>query len=104
MHRLSRQEIETLVAVTIATAPPLLKSKLRSKLTTDKDWARQELAKLIAAQVDNDSSMVVVTEMLRLIPYDRRGKWGIDEPAPAELPAPPPPPGVCDSSTKGLGP
>jgi hypothetical protein len=82
MRRLSRKEIENLIAVTLATAPPLVKSKLRSKLTSDKDWARGELAKLIAAQVDNDSSMVIVTEMLRLIPYDRRGKWGVDEVAP----------------------
>ena len=82
MHRLSRAEIETLIAVTLATAPPLVKSRLRSKLTIDKDWARGELARLIAAKIDNDSSMVVVTEMLRLIPYDRPGKWGVDEPAP----------------------
>ena len=82
MHRISRAEIESLVAVTLATAPPLVKQRLRSKLTTDKDWARGELARLIAAKVDNDSSMVVVTEMLRLFPYDRRGQWGVDEPPP----------------------
>lgn len=38
--------------------------------------------KLIAAKLDNDSSMVVVTEMLRTIPYDRPGKWGVNEPDP----------------------
>jgi hypothetical protein len=86
MHRLSRAQLETMIAVTLATAPPLVKSKLRSKLTTDKDWARGELAKLIAAHLDNDSSMVVVTEMLRILPYDRPGKWGVDEPMPASLP------------------
>lgn len=89
MHRLSRRQIETVVAVTIATAPPLVKSRLRSKLTTDKDWARAELAKMIAAQVDNDSSMVVVTELLGLGPNDRRGSWDVHEPAPAHLPVPP---------------
>jgi len=72
--------------VTLATASPLVKRELRSKLATDKDWARGELAKLIAAKLDNDSSMVVVTEMLRLLPYDRRGKWGVDEPMPATAP------------------
>jgi hypothetical protein len=56
MRRLSRSEIETVVAVTLATAPALVKSRLRSKLTTDKDWARDELAKLIAAKVDNDTA------------------------------------------------
>lgn len=84
MHRLTRAEIETLLAVTLATAPPLVKSKLRSKLTTDKDWARGELAKLLAAKVDNDSSMVIVTELLGTIPYDRCGKWGVDEPDPTQ--------------------
>ena len=82
MRRLSRSEIETTIAVTLATAPPLVKSRLRSKLTTDKDWARGELARLIAAKIDNDSSMVIVTEMLGLLHYDRPGKWGVDEPDP----------------------
>lgn len=82
MRRLSRSEIETLIAVTLATAPPLVKSKLRSKLTTDKDWARGELAKLLAAKLDNESSMVIATDMLRLNPYDRPGRWGVDEPDP----------------------
>lgn len=82
MRRLSRQEIETLIAVCIATAPPLVKSRLRSKLTSDKDWARAELAKLVAAKVDNDSAMVIVAEMLGTLPYDRPGKWGIDEAPP----------------------
>lgn len=82
MRRLSRSEIENLIAVALATAPPTVKSKLRSKLTTHKDWARDELAKLIAAKVDNDSSMVIVTELLGTLPYDRPGKWGVDEPDP----------------------
>ena len=82
MHRLSRAQIEDLIAVTLATAPDLVKQRLRSKLTSDKDWARGELARIIAAKLDNDSSMVVVTEMLKTIPYDRPGKWGIDELAP----------------------
>ena len=82
MHRPPRAQIENLIAVTLATAPPLVKSRLRSKLTLDTDWARDELARLIAAKFDNDSSMVVVTEMLRLIPYDRPGKWGVDEATP----------------------
>lgn len=82
MRRLSRREIEIIIAVTLATAPPLVKSRLRSKLTTDKDWARGQLAEIIAAKLDNQSSMVIVTEMLNLIPYDRPGKWGIDEAPP----------------------
>lgn len=83
MHRLSRQQIEILIAVTIATAPPLVKSRLRSKLTSDKDWARGELARMIAAKLDNDGSMVVVADTVGLAPYQRRGSWGVDEEPPA---------------------
>ena len=82
MHRLSRAQIETLIAVTLATAPALVKHRLRSRLTLERDWARDELAKLIALKIDNDSSMVIVTELLRLGSYDRPGKWGVDEPDP----------------------
>lgn len=82
MRRLSRREIEIIVAVSLATAPPLVKSRLRSKLTSDKDWARDQLAQVIASKLDNQSSMVIVTEMLKTIPYDRPGKWGIDESPP----------------------
>lgn len=83
MRRLSRQEIETQIAVTLATAPPLVKSRLRSKITSDKDWARRELAKAIASQFDNDSSMVVVTTALKYFDsYSVPGKWGVDEPGP----------------------
>ena len=82
MHRLSRAEIETVIAVTLATAPPLVRSRLRSKLTTDKDGARDELARLITAKIHNDSSMIIVTELLGTIPYNRPGKWGVDETAP----------------------
>lgn len=83
MRRLSRSEIETTIAVTLATAPRLVRSRLRSKLTTDKDWARKELAKTIAAQLDNDSSMViVVTALVHYDSYSVLGKWGADEAPP----------------------
>lgn len=82
MRRLSRQDIETLIAVCLATAPPLVMSRLRSKLTSDKDWARGELAKRIAAQLDNGGSMVVVADTVGLAPHQKRGAWGVDEPPP----------------------
>ncbi|MFL6758246.1 MAG: hypothetical protein ACJ8EG_11840, partial [Sphingomicrobium sp.] len=74
------------------TAPPLIKRKLRSKLPHEADEARRELARAICDQVDNDSYMVIVTELIaRTTPYPRLGKWGVDEPAPAEVPMPPSP-------------
>jgi hypothetical protein len=83
MRRLTRQEIETIIAVKLATAPPLVRTRLRSRLTTDKDWARKELAKSIAAQLDNNSSMViVVTALAHYDSYSVPGKWDVDEPAP----------------------
>ena len=86
MHRVSRRDLEALVHVAIATAPPLIKRRLRSKLPHEADEARRELARSICDQIDNDSYMVIVTEMIATTtPYPRRGAWGVDEPAPAEL-------------------
>ncbi|MDP9424039.1 MAG: hypothetical protein M3Q19_14625 [Pseudomonadota bacterium] len=82
MRRLSRQEIETRIAVKLATADKVVQQRLRSKVTTDRDWARHELAKAIAGQFDNDSSMVIATEFVGLAPHQRPGKWGVDEPPP----------------------
>jgi len=90
MHRVARRDLEALVFVAIATAPPLIKRKLKSKLPHEADEARRELARAICDQVDNDSYMVVVTELIaQTTPYPRLGKWGADEPVPAEVPVPP---------------
>lgn len=79
MRRLSRQEIETRIAVKLATADRVVQQRLRSKLTTDRDWARGELAKAIAGQFDNDSSMVIATDTVGLAPFQKPGKWDVDE-------------------------
>ena len=87
MHKVARKDLEALVFVAIATAPPLIKRKLKSKLPHEADEARAELAKSICNKIDNDSYMVIVTEMVaRSTPYPRRGKWGVDEPVPATVP------------------
>ena len=33
-------------------------------------------------KIDNDSSMVIVTEPVHVDYYTRPGKWGVDEPSP----------------------
>ena len=82
-----------MVVVALATAPALTKSKLKSKLPHVADEARRELAERICNQIDNDSYMVIVTDMVAMTtPYPRRGKWGVDEPPPAVVPQPPRPP------------
>ena len=94
MHRAARRDLEALVFVAIATAPRLVKSRLRSRLPHEADEARKALAQSICARIDNDSYMVIVTEMIaRTTPYPHRGKWGVDEPTPATVPEPPRPPG-----------
>ena len=93
MHRVARRDLEALVVVALATAPPLIKSKLKSKLPKEADKARDALARSICDKIDNDAYMVIVTEMIALTtPYPRRGKWGVDEPVPAVVPKAPPPP------------
>ena len=93
MHRLPRIDLEAIVFVAIATAPLAIKRGLKSKLLTDRDKARQALTRSICEKLDNDSYMVIVTEMiLRSSPWPHLGKWGIDEPVPAtvtQAPAPP---------------
>ena len=93
MHRVARRDLEALVFVAIATAPSAIKRGLKSKLLEDRDKARRELARSISEKVDNDSYMVIVTEMIaRTSPWPHLGKWGVDEPVPATVPRPPPPP------------
>jgi hypothetical protein len=92
VRRVPRHQIDAMIVVALATAPPLVKSRLRSKLPHEADWARQQLARTICDKIDNDSFMVIVTEMIATsTPYPRLGKWGVDEPAPAVVPAPPEP-------------
>jgi hypothetical protein len=68
-----------------------------SRLPHEAQEARSELARSICDQIDNDSYMVIVTEMISLAsPYPRLGKWGVDEPVPATVPQPPLPPASGD--------
>ena len=89
MHRLPRRDLEALVFVAIATAPPAIKRGLKSKLLEERDKARKALAQSICAKIDNDSFMVIVTELIGQQPYKRLGNWGVDEPMPATVPEPP---------------
>jgi len=94
VSRVSRRDLEALVFVAIATAPPAIKRKLRSKLPHEADEARDELTRNICDKIDNDAYMVIVTEMVALsTPYPRRGTWGVDEPTPARVPEFPKAPG-----------
>ena len=56
------------------------------------DKARKELAQSICDRLDNQSYMVIVTELIGEPHLARLGKWGVHEPVPATVPVPPPPP------------
>ena len=43
-------------------------------------------------RIDNNSYMVIVTEIIGQAPYQKLGVWGVDEPLPATVPEPPKPP------------
>jgi hypothetical protein len=86
MHRLSRTDLEALIFVAIATAPPGIKRGLKSKIPEEVDQARGELAQMICDKIDNCSSMVIVTEMIGEAHRSYRGRWGVDEPDPAVVP------------------
>ena len=92
MHRVARRDLETLVFVAIATAPSAIKRGLKSKLLAERDKARKDLTRSICEKLDNDSYMVIVTELIGEAYQARLGKWGVEEPVPATVPQPPPPP------------
>jgi len=92
MHRVARQDLEALVFVALATAPPTVRRKLTSKLPHEADAARDALAKSICDRIDNNSYMVIVAEIIGQAPYQKLGVWGVDEPLPATVPEPPKPP------------
>jgi hypothetical protein len=84
MHRLSRSRLIDIIAVTLATASRLTRAKLASKRPIEADQGRLELAELIAGQIDNASSMVIVTEMVGEAHVARPGKWDADEARPCD--------------------
>ena len=86
MHRIARADLEAIVYVAIACAPPAIKRGMKSKLPHEAQEARSALARMICDQIDNDGAMVIVPELICLAEKRYRGKWGIDEPVPATVP------------------
>lgn len=86
MHRLPRFRLLDLIVVVLATARKETKAKMLSKNPLQADQGRSEMATLICNQIDNDSSMVLVTEFIGEAHVAQRGKWGVDEPEPAVVP------------------
>ena len=93
MHRIARADLEALVYVAIACASPAIKRGMKSKLPNEAQQARSALARSICDKIDNDSYMVIVTELIGDAEQRRRGAWGLDEPVPATVPQAPPPSG-----------
>ena len=76
MHRLSRDEIETLLYVALKRVPKSTINRLRS-LPRESDKAAEELAAMLAAQIDGESMCVVRADInpKTLTP----GRFGVDE-------------------------
>ena len=91
MHRIARRDLEALVYVAIACASDSIKRGMKSKLPHEAQDARSALARSICDRIDNDSYMVIVTELIVQAEKRYRGKWGVDEPVPATVPEPPAP-------------
>lgn len=85
MHRIGREQLVTMMAVALKTAPPYVKQQLRSKLPHEADAAADVLAQRMARLIDNDGYMVIGAEMVPTHPCGEvRGKWGVDEPDPTK--------------------
>ncbi|MBB5685003.1 hypothetical protein [Sphingobium boeckii] len=81
MHRIARNDLEAAIFVSIQCAPKTMKQRVERDGGLAGERAFKELAKHICDQIDNQSHMVIRTE---LVGY-AMGKWDIDEPSPAEL-------------------
>lgn len=85
MHRIDNDYLETIISVAIKTAPKTVKQGMRSKLPVVRDEAIRRIAKHVADQINNDSVMVVRTELVDKIGSNGRpGVWGVDEVNPTE--------------------
>lgn len=85
MHRLSPAELEPLIYGALRAAPRSLKQRLLSRDPREADAAHLELTTLVISRVDNDSTMVVATDMVGPAHLARRGRWGVDEDPPAVI-------------------
>jgi hypothetical protein len=83
MHRIGREQLVTMMAVALKTAPQHVKQQLRSKLPHEADAAADVLARRMARLIDNDGYIVIGAELVPTKPCGEvRGRFGIDEPDP----------------------
>ena len=83
MHRIDDEALANIVAVAVRTAPATVKQGLRSRRPVVRDQAIGQLARHVARQLSNDSTMVIRTELVDNIGCNGRpGIWGMDEPDP----------------------
>ena len=94
MHRISRFDLFSIIYGVIACIR--LKRRTGSRqihASLETQQGASAVAEMICEAIDNDSKMVISTEMVGQT-WPRLGKWGVDEPVPAivpELPKPPNP-------------
>ena len=97
MHRISRQDLFSTIYGVIACSR--LKRRTGGRqiyASLDTQQGASAVAELICQAIDNDSKMVISTEMVGQT-WPRPGKWGVDEPVPAIVPEPPKPPASGDA-------
>lgn len=82
MHRLSRDRLETILFVAFVTADRLIHRKLLSKKQEEREAGRKQMIRHLCDKIDNESSMVIVTEAVGTGTATHLGKWGVDEPSP----------------------
>jgi len=91
MHRISRTDLYHTIYGVIACSRLKRRSAGRQIHTSlDTQEGASKVTELICDAIDNDSKMVISTEMLPGT-WPHLGKWGIDEPVPAKVPEPPKP-------------
>jgi hypothetical protein len=93
MHRLSRRQLADMLNVLITCSRLKRRTGGRQiSASLDTPEGASALTELICNAIDNDSKMVIATEMVGENHCQRPGKWAVDEPVPAIVPVPPAPP------------
>jgi hypothetical protein len=93
MHRISRTDLyHTIYGVITCSRLKRRSAGRQIHASLETQEGQSAVTHLICDAIDNDSRMVIATEMVGFGHGARHGKWGVDEPVPAKVPEPPKPP------------
>lgn len=89
MHRINRIDLyHTIYGVIVCSRLKRRSAGRQIHVSLETQEGASQVTELICNAIDNDSKMVIATEMVGFGHGARHGKWGVDEPTPATVPEP----------------